>query len=74
MGRLDRALEVFNIMLLHGVLPNTITFNVIIDGYCKEGHLEEAFKLMDEMQHLGIFLNSYNYNAVIDRLCRERKS
>jgi leucine-rich PPR motif-containing protein, mitochondrial len=41
------ALKVFDEMTVKGVAPNVITYNILIDGSCKEGSLSRARDLQE---------------------------
>jgi pentatricopeptide repeat protein len=42
-------MKLFREMPSKNICPNVVTYNVLIDGFCKEGKLEEAMKLFYEM-------------------------
>ncbi|KAM7507456.1 hypothetical protein LguiA_017909 [Lonicera macranthoides] len=46
---------------------NTVTYNTLIDGYCKKGQLDGAKKCFDEMP------DTVMYNTMIDGYCGKGK-
>lgn len=53
-----------------GVAPDVITYNTLINGYCKGRNIDGAFKLFKDMQWKGITPNSVTYGTLIDGLRR----
>ncbi|XP_057500048.1 pentatricopeptide repeat-containing protein At1g79540 isoform X2 [Actinidia eriantha] len=53
-----------------GVLPNTRTYNILINGFSKEGNINGAFKLFKELQLKGHSPDSVTYGTLIDGLQR----
>ena len=41
---------ILNEMRAEGLLPNLVTYNVMIDGHCYKGNIVKSFKLRDEIQ------------------------
>ncbi|KHN06169.1 Pentatricopeptide repeat-containing protein, mitochondrial [Glycine soja] len=54
----------FNIMI-NRVIPDEITYNTLLQGYCREGKVEEARLLLDEMKRRGIKPDLISYNTLI---------
>jgi len=48
-GKSTSALKVFERMVQHGCLPDSITYGALISGLCKESRLEEARALFETM-------------------------
>jgi len=46
-GKSTSALKVFERMVQHGCLPDSITYGALISGLCKESRLEEARALFE---------------------------
>ncbi|GAV59513.1 PPR domain-containing protein/PPR_2 domain-containing protein/DYW_deaminase domain-containing protein [Cephalotus follicularis] len=59
--RLDLASRIFKEMPER----DSVTFNALITGYCKDGLNEEAIKLFMEMQYLGYKASDYTFAAVL---------
>jgi len=45
--------------------PNVVTYNTIIDAFCKEGAMDKASMLFDEMTDSGIHPNVVTCNTII---------
>ncbi|KAL8128813.1 hypothetical protein V2J09_017968 [Rumex salicifolius] len=54
----------------NGVLPNIITYNILINGMCKRKNIHGAFKLLKELQLKGLSPDSITYGTLIEGLCR----
>ncbi|KAI4370986.1 hypothetical protein MLD38_019270 [Melastoma candidum] len=66
---LSEALSVFYRMLKGGIWPNTVTFNMIIDGACRTGDMELALKLLRKMRTMSggcVRPNSVTFNSIIN--------
>lgn len=48
-GRFDEADTIIKEMYEKGISPDSITYNILIYGYCRSGNLKKAFGLHDEM-------------------------
>ena len=53
-----------------GVYSDIVTYNPIINAYCREGHLEEAFELMKSMSNKGLKPGLFTYIAIMYGLCK----
>ncbi|KAK9085926.1 hypothetical protein Sjap_026337 [Stephania japonica] len=53
--------------------PNLVTYNSLIQGQCKEGHLDSAFKLLTIMTENGLAPDQWTYSMLIDTLCKQKK-
>ncbi|KAL2922515.1 hypothetical protein RDABS01_014006 [Bienertia sinuspersici] len=54
----------------NGVLPNTTTYNILINGMCKSWNINAAFKLLKELQLKGQYPDCVTYGTLIDGLYR----
>ncbi|CAN6481842.1 unnamed protein product [Victoria cruziana] len=63
-GKLMEATRIFvDMQLEEGLpMPNHVTFNIMLDGFCKTGDLARAEKMVGLMKKLGLMrtLDSYN--------------
>lgn len=56
---------------MRNVKPNVVTYQHLINGFCKESNLEEAKKLFADMDHRkGCVPDSYCYFVIIYYLCK----
>ncbi|TQD95046.1 hypothetical protein C1H46_019314 [Malus baccata] len=53
--------------------PNVVTYNLMLQGFCKEGMLEEAEALLKSMEKAGDFINLESYNIWLLGLVRKGK-
>lgn len=73
-GRTNMAKSVFDEMLsTYGVTPDTITFNVLIRGFCKNSMVDEGFRFFKEMSRHECDPDVVTYNTLVDGLCRAGK-
>ncbi|KAA0056855.1 pentatricopeptide repeat-containing protein [Cucumis melo var. makuwa] len=74
MGEMDLALKLTrNTEVISGgsVSPNIVTYNCIINGFCKIRRLESAKNVLAEMIKLGIDSNERTYAPLIDGYARK---
>ncbi|CAN4080883.1 unnamed protein product [Withania somnifera] len=53
--------------------PNTISFEIVIDGLCQVDRLEMALSLFRDMDHIGCKRSVLLYNSLIDSFSRSGK-
>ncbi|KAG6421877.1 hypothetical protein SASPL_118436 [Salvia splendens] len=68
------ALAVYNMMIKLNVDMRCDTFNVLIDGLCKNGMTEADPNLFEEMTSRGISPNKITYTVVISGLCKIKRT
>ncbi|CAN1858139.1 Pentatricopeptide repeat-containing protein At4g26680, mitochondrial [Linum perenne] len=61
-------------MKLGNVVPNTVTFNTLMNGYSQVGNCEMNDMFYQTMLSAGIKPDILTYNALILGLCREGKT
>ncbi|XVF37790.1 hypothetical protein REPUB_Repub20aG0041000 [Reevesia pubescens] len=62
---MEEARRVFQLMIKKGCAPDTVSYNTIMNGYCKAKRLDEAIKLFREMSQKGQFPDFVTYNTLI---------
>ncbi|XP_019090468.1 PREDICTED: pentatricopeptide repeat-containing protein At5g18475-like [Camelina sativa] len=73
-SRSKEAMELFEVMISkEGFSPDPVTFNVIINGFCRSGEVERAKMILDFMKKNGCNPNVYNYSALMNGYSREGK-
>jgi len=68
MGDADSTLHE---MLKVGLVPDHVTYTMVIHGHCRNGDLEMAFRLFNMMHHGGPTPSVITYNALINGLCKK---
>ncbi|KAH1095969.1 hypothetical protein J1N35_012890 [Gossypium stocksii] len=53
-----------------GVLANSVTYNSLIDGYCKVGNMEKALEICSQMNENGVEPNVIIFSTLIDSYCK----
>jgi pentatricopeptide repeat protein len=56
-------------MIDSSLVPNEVTYNVMIDRYCRVGNVRKAFQLYDQMVDRGLTPDNYTYRSLISVLC-----
>lgn len=73
-GRTSMARRLYDEMLVtYGVAPDTVTFNILIKGFCMNSMVDEGFQFFKEMSRFGCDPDVITYNTLVDGLCRARK-
>ncbi|KAL2549971.1 Pentatricopeptide repeat-containing protein [Forsythia ovata] len=54
-----------------GFVPNTCTFNMVMNSHCNVGDLNEAFKVFEKMKELKVQQDSASYSLLIRGLCQK---
>ncbi|XP_048429627.1 pentatricopeptide repeat-containing protein At3g07290, mitochondrial isoform X2 [Pyrus x bretschneideri] len=69
-SHLQEASRVFDIMSKsHGCEPNSVTYSILVHGYCEIDKLDEAFRLKEEMSEKGCLPSSRTFTVLIKALC-----
>nr|XP_011462244.1 PREDICTED: pentatricopeptide repeat-containing protein At1g62670, mitochondrial-like [Fragaria vesca subsp. vesca] len=61
--------EIFKNMTCWALVPDTITYNTMIDGLYKAGRMGEAQKLTSEMRERGLPQDLQTFNIILHGLC-----
>ncbi|KAI6696307.1 hypothetical protein NL676_016426 [Syzygium grande] len=67
-GELEKAVEMFNKMIIDGQLPNVFTYNSMIRGYCMAGNFAKACSVLNEMEARGCNPNFLVYSTLVSYL------
>lgn len=67
--RMQDAYSHFGLMQRKGVLPNQVTFTILIDGHMRFGETNCAIKLFNKMNASGYAPDRVLYNTLIRGLC-----
>ncbi|TQD87866.1 hypothetical protein C1H46_026569 [Malus baccata] len=69
-SHLQEASRVFDIMSKsHGCEPNSVTYSILVHGYCEIDKLDEAFRLKEEMSEKGCQPSTRTFTVLIKALC-----
>jgi len=52
------------------IYPDVVTYNSLIDGFCKSGRISYALKLIGEMHDRGQPPDIFTYNSLLDAFCK----
>ncbi|KAL2895024.1 hypothetical protein RDABS01_010933 [Bienertia sinuspersici] len=72
-GKVDRALGLLQEMPLKELYPNVVTYNTLIDAWCKDKRLTDGKKLFKEMKDHGLKPNVVTLSSLLDGLCKNAK-
>lgn len=70
MGAFEDVHALYKGMPEMGLVPNSVTYCTMIDGYCKVGRIEEALEVFDEFRKTSIASHAC-YNSIINGLCKK---
>jgi len=69
MGAFEDVYALYKGMSEMNLVPNSVTYCTMIDGYCKVGRIDEALEVFDEFRKTSI-LSPACYNSIINGLCK----
>lgn len=72
-GSILKAYQLLKKLADSGVVPDVRTYNTLIHGMCKAGHINIALKLLEELQLKGHSPDSVTYATLIDALIRVKR-
>ncbi|RZC70022.1 hypothetical protein C5167_033331, partial [Papaver somniferum] len=70
--RLYEAVQLFNDMQHKGIQPNQVTYNILIDGLCRNGEVGTAINLFNEIKSSGQSLDLITYGALLNGLLKNQ--
>ncbi|KAI5322372.1 hypothetical protein L3X38_031444 [Prunus dulcis] len=59
-------------MLSKGSMVNVVSYNTLINGYCKLKKIDEAMMLFLDLCHKGLVLDTVTYNTLVNRCINNR--
>ncbi|RYR63221.1 hypothetical protein Ahy_A04g021023 [Arachis hypogaea] len=71
--KVDEAFRLFNTMKENGYLPTLRCYNVLIDGFCKNGRTDEALSLLSLLRIDGFVLNLQSYCSLINNFIHAKR-
>lgn len=69
-GAFEEAYILYKSMPQIGLIANSVTYRMMIDGYCNISRIDEAVEIFDEFKSASCSSVSV-YNSIIKALCRE---
>lgn len=73
--RIERALELFDDMVIRGCFPNRVTYNSFIRYYCATNEIDKAMEMLRRMQELNHGLpTTSTYTPIIHAFCEAGKA
>merc|ERR1719326_2547119 len=73
-GDCDKAAAVFKTMMSAGVVPDLLTYTLVIKGYVVQGDLEQAIQLFTLMRKRSLQPDVALFNTLLDGLARKQMS
>merc|ERR1719420_313119 len=73
-GDSDKAAAVFKSMMSAGVVPDLLTYTLLIKGYVVQGDLEQAIQLFTLMRKRSLQPDVALFNTLLDGLARKQMS
>ncbi|XP_061361961.1 pentatricopeptide repeat-containing protein At5g57250, mitochondrial isoform X2 [Gastrolobium bilobum] len=70
MGAFEDVYALYKGMPEMDLVPNSVTYCTMIDGYCKVGRIDEALEVFDEFRKTSISSHAC-YNSIINGLCKK---
>merc|ERR550537_1941885 len=70
----DKAAAVFKSMMSAGVVPDLLTYTLVIKGYVVQGDLEQAIQLFTLMRKRSLQPDVALFNTLLDGLARKQMS
>ncbi|KAF5202935.1 Pentatricopeptide repeat-containing protein [Thalictrum thalictroides] len=65
-----KAEEFYGELIKSQISPNVFTFNVMIQGFCREKKLDKALGFYNEMEKMGCLPNVVTFNTIVDSYCK----
>lgn len=65
-----QILNAYQLLIDSEVVPDIMTYNILINGYCKAGNIDRALKLFEHLKLRGLSPDSVTYGTLIDGLYR----
>ncbi|CAI9116180.1 OLC1v1017264C1 [Oldenlandia corymbosa var. corymbosa] len=67
-GKLEEAKEEMKAL---GLRADTVTFNIILGGLCRECRFDEALNMIERLPYDGVYLDKTSYRIVLNSLCKK---
>lgn len=70
-GKVDKLLEVFEVLNCHNFFEDLEGYNAMLSLLCKAGRVKEGYGVLQDMKKKGIGPDVSSYNYLIEACCRE---
>ncbi|XP_061993401.1 pentatricopeptide repeat-containing protein At1g62720-like [Rosa rugosa] len=67
---MDKARQVFDLMISKGSTVNVQRCSILINGYCKGKKIIKAYKIFKEMCRMELVPDTITFNTLIDGFCK----
>ncbi|RZB52807.1 Pentatricopeptide repeat-containing protein isoform C [Glycine soja] len=71
--RTEDEAKVLDLMVQEGEEPGTLTYNVVVNGLCKEDRVDDALRVVEMMAKKGKKPDVVTYNTLLKGLCGAAK-
>ncbi|RVX00653.1 Pentatricopeptide repeat-containing protein, mitochondrial [Vitis vinifera] len=71
-GDYEKADDLFDEMLVLGVVPDIHAYNVYINSLCKQNNIEEGVRMLASMRELGCKPDYVTYNMLLEGMSKVR--
>lgn len=73
-GCYQQARELMKVMILHGIIPDYVTYTTLVTRFSKNCSPEEVIELHDDMVLSGVSPDNQTYDAIISPLLGEKSA
>ncbi|KAL7618275.1 hypothetical protein Lser_V15G02036 [Lactuca serriola] len=70
----EMIVSVFRELMRNGMIPDVLTYAILMKDICRNGCLKEAWNVIEEMKEAGVEPNALIYSMYINGLCRKGKT
>lgn len=70
-GKIDKLLEVFEVLSAKEYFVDVESYNVMVAFLCKAGRVKEGYQVLQEMKKKGLGPDVSSYNSLMEACCRE---
>nr|AYM00875.1 pentatricopeptide repeat protein [Salvia miltiorrhiza] len=66
--KMDEAVRIFQLAVNSGIKPNIVSYNSLMNGYCKKGQVDEVSRLFTIIPYQRLERNVVSYNIMLEAL------
>ncbi|KAH7656199.1 HCP-like protein [Dioscorea alata] len=71
LGFIDHAHQLFDVMPLHGILPDFVTFKTMVAGYCNAGRVSDVETLLILVESRGFRIDNVTCTRIVEAFCKK---